>query len=247
MISSEHAPLKIRRIKFAPKLIRVLVTGLLIAITVSQPVIADTVKKTLSGICHSPESSYYERIKNFDSFESINSCIRSGGRFPKALSLQTKQVTASHGYERSKFGHGWLDNDGDCQNSRMEILIEQSTVPVRFATEKKCRVVSGRWISPFTGNVIHDAADIDIDHVVPLKWAWDHGARKWTHKEREAFANDPRNLWSVEISLNRQKGSKGPDEWLPPYGKCGYISRFNRLVKIYSLESKSIDAKNICG
>ncbi|MGM0953782.1 MAG: HNH endonuclease family protein [Pseudomonadota bacterium] len=56
---------------------------------------------------------------------------------------------------------------------------------------------------------MHDASKIDIDHVVPLKWAWQHGANKWTKEKRERFANDPRNLWSVELSLNSQKGAKG--------------------------------------
>ena len=40
-------------------------------------------------------------------------------------------------------------------------------------------------------------------HVVPLKWAWDHGADTWSRDKREKFANDPVNLWSVELSLNR--------------------------------------------
>ena len=65
-------------------------------------------------------------------------------------------------------------------------------------------MVTGRWISPFTGNVIQNASEIDIDHVVPLKWAWDHGAYAWSDDRREKFANDPVNLWSVELSLNRQ-------------------------------------------
>jgi len=72
-------------------------------------------------------------------------------------------------YERSGFGHGWDDADGDCQNSRAEALIATSTTTVRFATDKRCRVVSGRWISPFTATVIQNSGDIDIDHVVPLK------------------------------------------------------------------------------
>jgi hypothetical protein len=84
--------------------------------------------------------------------------------------------------------------------------------------------------------VIQNASDIDIDHVVPLKWAWDHGASKWPKDKRERFANDPINLWSVELSLNRQKGAKGPEGWLPPAGKCGYVSRFVRIVKVYGLE-----------
>jgi endonuclease I len=58
-------------------------------------------------------------------------------------------------------------------------------------------------VSAFTGNVIQNASDIDIDHVVPLAWSWDRGAREWTDEERLRFANDPVNLLPVEASLNR--------------------------------------------
>jgi len=104
---------------------------------------------------------------------------------------------------RSAFGHGWDDQDGDCQNSRAEALIATSTTPVRFATGKRCRVVTGRWVSPFTGRVIQNAGEIDIDHVVPLAWSWSRGAGQWSREKREQFANDSMNLWPVEASLNR--------------------------------------------
>jgi len=116
------------------------------------------------------------------------------------------------------------------------VLIAQSTAPVRL---KRNRVASGRWISPFTNSVIHDPSKIDIDHVVPLKWAWVHGANTWSSKTRKQFANDPANLLSVEASLNRQKGAKGPTEWLPPANKCQYTSRFMRIVKKYKLQASS--------
>ncbi|WP_236075134.1 HNH endonuclease family protein [Marinobacter nauticus] len=106
-------------------------------------------------------------------------------------------------YSRSAFGHGWDDSDGDCQDSRAEALISASSTPVRFAAGDRCRVVTGRWISPFTGKVIQNAAEVDIDHVVPLNWAWDHGASSWPRPKREKFANDPVNLIPVEASLNR--------------------------------------------
>ncbi|MDO3722717.1 HNH endonuclease family protein [Marinobacter sp. chi1] len=148
-------------------------------------------------------------------------------------------VTLETGYERKKFGHGWDDTDGDCQNSRAEALIASSTSRVRFSDPRRCRVASGRWISPFTGQVIQNASDIDIDHVVPLKWAWEHGAKDWSEAKRETFANDMNNLWSVELSLNRQKGAKGPEHWLPPQGQCQYVSRFVRLIKTYNLRPSS--------
>jgi len=41
------------------------------------------VKKSRSGICHAPGSTYYARTLNFKPFTSIESCLKSGGRLPK--------------------------------------------------------------------------------------------------------------------------------------------------------------------
>ena len=41
------------------------------------------VKKTISGICHDTKSSYYEKTKNFTPFNTIDECLKSGGRLPK--------------------------------------------------------------------------------------------------------------------------------------------------------------------
>lgn len=199
---------------------------------------AEVVKKTSSGICHPPASSYYERTESFRPFNSIKACLTSGGRLPKMLARQRAPLStenSSKAYERSAFGHGWDDASGDCQNSRAEALIATSSTTVRFATGKKCRVISGRWISPFTGKVIQNSSEIDIDHVVPLAWSWDRGASEWTDDKRLQFANDPVNLLPVEASLNRSKGARGPDEWLPPAEQCGYVARFTRVVKLYGL------------
>ncbi|MBO6812974.1 MAG: HNH endonuclease [Marinobacter sp.] len=200
------------------------------------------VKKTSSGICHPPASSYYDRTNNFRPFDSVEECLASGGRLPNGLAQKHSMLSlkdSSNSYDRSTFGHGWDDADGDCQNSRAEALIATSSTTVRFATDRKCRVITGRWISRFTGNVIQNSSEIDIDHVVPLKWAWNHGAKGWSQVKRERFANDMVNLWPVELSLNRSKGARGPDEWLPPLGQCGYVARFRRIVKQYDLQPSS--------
>ncbi len=169
------------------------------------------VKKSDSGICHPPESRWYERTRDYQAFVSVENCLASGGRLPKGLSRtllsdRAKDEDAPNEtdtYARELFGHGWADTDSDCHDSRAEALIEASTTPVVFDSSNGCRVVRGRWISPFTGEVIQNSSSIDIDHVVPLRWAWDRGARDWSDEKREAFANDPRNLWPVEASLNR--------------------------------------------
>ncbi|MBR9829314.1 MAG: HNH endonuclease [Oceanospirillales bacterium] len=208
-----------------------------------------TVKQSSSGICHDQSSSYYERTKNFKPFNSLDACLRAGGRLPRGYSSSSASSsnapTSGSGYSREQFGRGWADTDGDCQNSRHEALIAQSTGQVRFKTGRECRVVAGRWISPFTGAVIHDPSAIDIDHVVPLKWAWDHGAANWSRAQRERFANDPANLLSVEASLNRQKGAKGPDQWLPPANQCQYVLRFTRVMKTYKLKLSAAEERRL--
>lgn len=199
---------------------------------------AEMVKKTSSGICHPPESSYYGRTETFRPFHSMDACLAQGGRLPKELAQnQSTPVLKirSNSYDRSAFGLGWDDADGDCQNSRAEALIATSSTKVRFSTDQDCRVITGRWISPFTGKVIQNSSEIDIDHVVPLKWAWERGASVWTQTKREKFANHMINLWPVELQLNRSKGSRGPEEWLPPAGQCGYVARFARVIKLYDI------------
>ena len=73
-----------------------------------------------------------------------------------------------------------------------------------------CGVMRGRWLDPYTGMVFTDSSDLDIDHLVPLHWAWMHGAWAWSDTVRSDFANDPRNLFAGDDGTNRQKGAKGP-------------------------------------
>ena len=206
---------------------------------------ADLVKQSTSGLCHPPQSSWYERTLNYIPFKTLEACLDAGGRLPSGVSLSGARKLAGdlsenrNQYQRSAFGHGWDDTDRDCQDSHAEALISTSTTPVRFADGKRCRVVTGRWISPFTGEVIQNASNIEIDHVVPLALAWERGAWRWSDERREQFANDPVNLLPVEDSLNSSKQHRGPDEWLPPSGQCGYVARFVRVVKKYELSPTS--------
>ena len=49
---------------------------------------------------------------------------------------------ANKGYHRSQFGHGWHDVDKDCQDTRAELLIDQSQVPVEYKKKTKpCTVL----------------------------------------------------------------------------------------------------------
>jgi hypothetical protein len=41
------------------------------------------VKKSRSGICHAPGTTYYAQTQQFTAYESVEACLASGGRPPK--------------------------------------------------------------------------------------------------------------------------------------------------------------------
>ena len=41
------------------------------------------VKKSKTGICHAPGTSYYDQTKKFTPFKTLDECLKSGGRLPK--------------------------------------------------------------------------------------------------------------------------------------------------------------------
>ena len=145
-------------------------------------------------------------------------------------------------YNRRDWRH-WIDKDGDCQNTRAEVLISQSEVRVEFATSGDCRVVKGYWIGGLTGIVLSDASDVDIDHVIPLIYAHRHGGSSWLPSKKERFANDPLNLLPTYDIENRRKSDKGPSEYLPSDKNlaCAYIKRWQAIAIKYDLNIASDD------
>jgi hypothetical protein len=43
---------------------------------------SEPVKKSATGVCHSAESRFYGKLKNFTSYESLKACVDSGGHLP---------------------------------------------------------------------------------------------------------------------------------------------------------------------
>lgn len=161
--------------------------------------------------------------------------------WPTAESAETSALD----YERSEFGR-WADDDSDCRNTRHELLAGQSTGQVTWSDDG-CRVVRGRWLGVYTGETYSEAGDLHIDHVVPLAYAWRHGADKWSERRREQFANDPVNLLAVEAGANMSKSDRGPLEWMPPDQgyHCQYILRFSRVIRSYDLALNAGEADGL--
>jgi len=124
-------------------------------------------------------------------------CLKIGGHYNKepcfSIHQQSKEAyeqakpgTYSRVYNRKYWPH-WVDTDGDCQNTRQELLIAASKVPVQFKDHRRCTVRQGKWVGVYTGQTFTSASDLDIDHVVPLAHAHRHGADRWTRAQRRVF------------------------------------------------------------
>lgn len=142
-------------------------------------------------------------------------------------------------YNRDDWNH-WIDENGDCQNTRHEVLIEESFETVTYTSDTYCSVSTGKWYGNYTGQYYYNASELDIDHFIPLKNAHQSGGYNWSSAKKEEFANyrlDPDNLIAVNLSANRSKGAKGPDEWKPSNTEywCEYAYDWIRIKDYWNL------------
>ncbi|MFP5332416.1 MAG: lamin tail domain-containing protein [Acidimicrobiia bacterium] len=131
------------------------------------------------------------------------------------------------GYSRELFLH-WIDADGDGCDTRAEVLIRDAGGTAQVDAFG-CAVIEGDWYSPYDDRHLTDPTNIQIDHVVALKEAWDSGARDWDPDRRMRFANDlddPWTLIAVSGESNNAKGAADPSNWMPPHRGdwCRYLA-----------------------
>lgn len=163
-------------------------------------------------------------------------------------------------YRRAAFGDAWTDdqdapgghNGCDTRND----ILDRDLINKTYTSISRCpkAVATGTLHDPYTGMDIaftrgnQVGAAVQIDHIVPLAYAWDMGAREWTPEIRTRFANDPANLLAVEGKSNQGKSDKEPAKWMPANTAyhCEYLGRFTAVLRAYGLpidvpSSKVID------
>ncbi|MFF6995585.1 HNH endonuclease family protein [Streptomyces sp. NPDC008313] len=160
--------------------------------------------------------------------------------------LTTKGRGPKTGYERNRFGYAWMDtadgvplarNGCDTRND----LLKLHGQDVEFRRGSDCVVVSMNLYDPYTGKDIAwkkaKATEVQIDHVVPLSYAWQMGASRWSKEKRQQLANDVLNLLPVSGATNSAKRDSGPASWLPPNKsiRCSYAVRFAQVAEKYEL------------
>ncbi|WEO78912.1 HNH endonuclease family protein [Cryobacterium sp. SO2] len=126
------------------------------------------------------------------------------------------------GNRESLFGEAWsFDFDQNGCDTRNDILTRDLTgTDIDPAT---CRVYTGILTDPYTGETIdfvrgqETSADVQIDHLLPLKAVYATGGEAWPAEKREALANDPVNLLAVKGTENSSKSDSLPSDWLPGF------------------------------
>lgn len=150
----------------------------------------------------------------------------------------TVQNERPNGYSRSMFKH-WVDADGDSCDTREEVLIAESTSRAQVDAYG-CKVIEGDWLSPYDNAAHTNPSELDIDHMIPLKEAWDSGAWAWSAMKRQLFANDltdARSLIAVTAGQNRSKSDRDPSNWLPPQTqyRCTYLAEWVAIKSHWKL------------
>lgn len=140
-------------------------------------------------------------------------------------------------YDRDLFPH-WSDLDDNGCDTREDVLLRdaRTTADAAFG----CAVSVGDWYSAYDDTWFTDPGDLEIDHVVALKEAWDSGAWAWDAERREAFANDmeePAALIAVSAASNGSKGDADPSNWIPPHedDQCRFIAAWVVVKAKWSL------------
>ncbi len=169
------------------------------------------------------------------------------------------QRVRGYDYRRSAFGDAWDDDNGapgggnQC-DTRNDIL-HRDLVDKTYVTTKRCAhaVASGTLRDPYTNETVsfvrgnQIGASVQIDHLVPLAFAWDMGARDWTEQMRKRFANDPANLLAVAGKANQDKGDLPPGEWMPSNTAfwCQYAVAFTEVLRGYRLPVDEASAREL--
>ncbi len=171
---------------------------------------------------------------------------------PRPVAEESLEIAAAETtipYDRDAWAD-WIDEDGDCQDTRTEVLIAEAIARVELEGPRGCEVAAGEWQCPYTGEIVSEAHLLDIDHLVPLANVHRSGGAEWDADRRRQYANDlahEHHLVAVDYTANRSKGAKGPEAWLPPDEefRCTYVREWAAIKARWKLRMTEAEAAAI--
>lgn len=127
-----------------------------------------------------------------------------------------------------------------CMNVR-NAIIARAGQQVQLSSNG-CKVTSATITDPYGAGDL-SISEVDIDHVVPLEYVNQHGGAAWSSQRKQDYANDMSqgHLLAVSSSANRQKGSKGPSEWMPAANQCEYAKSWAGTLQQWDLTTTRAD------
>lgn len=170
--------------------------------------------------------------------------------------LNTLPVADSAGvaYNRGDWSH-W-NNITPCWSVREQTLFDEAVngeitildinkVPTKNVVNA-CYVSGGKWFDAYTGETFTNPEDLDIDHMIPLNYAAQHGGQAWDANKKSNYANNreyANHLIAVSASANRSKSDKGPSEWKPSRQEywCSYATDWVNISATWQLSITSTD------
>ncbi|MDE8668392.1 HNH endonuclease family protein [Pseudarthrobacter sp. H3Y2-7] len=158
-------------------------------------------------------------------------------------SVPVKGRAPKTGYTRDEFGPAWADTDRNGCDTRNDILARDLANETFKPGTNNCVVSTGTLVDKYTGTTINfvrgqdTSSDVQIDHVVALRDAWQKGAQQLNADQRKELANDALNLMAADGPTNSAKGDKDAATWLPPNKafRCEYVARQTAVKAKYSL------------
>lgn len=174
------------------------------------------------------------------------------------LNALTKTEEQKVSYDREEWNH-WVSQGSGCWDTRDKVLYDEAVKDATLVlVDKKgntvtdvgqaCAVQSGTWNDPYSGRVYTNPKELDIDHMIPLKYAATHGGQSWDENRKQQYANDlgyTNHLIAVNAGDNRSKSDRGPSQWKPSNQAyhCTYAVDWVTISKNYGLSVSPSDAQ----
>ena len=221
------------------------------------PSIEKFVGELLSGGSEKPDTSGTGGTGGTD---SSTPAIPNTGTAPVSESQQklatlTVANASNSKYDRDEWKH-WK-NVRSCWTTREEVLATEAVAGSLSLKDvngnatadlaSACEVVSGTWNDPYSGKTFTNPTDLDIDHMIPLNYAAQHGGQAWDSGKKADYANNlayAGHLIAVDKGENRSKSDKGPSEWKPSNQAdwCQYSTDWVSISSTWNLSVTKADS-----